>query len=176
MDWKNIDWQRLKKYTSPQAAGDLNAFLEALPQRAGQISLIGAGIAWTVACTIGLYAFVQTQEMTQLRRQLLEAEALRPPVPSVRDVSVPQAELQAFVERAKDIYRGLTITSGGSNITITASATRSFTEFREAVGHVQNGGAGWRVNIERLCVGRECQGTALGATLKVSKVSIDEPK
>ena len=63
----------------------------------------------------------------------------------------------------------------GSAVSITSKATAGYAEFREAVGHVQNGGQGWRVNVDKLCVGRECKSFPLAALLKINKVSVEMP-
>ncbi len=157
----------------PKAAGDLNAFLEKLPQNAGQAVLIAAGISWAVAAALGLFTTIKIQELTEYRLQLQELEALKPNVPKVRDLPVSPAEVKVFAERMSDLYRGLKISSSGSTIFISAKATARYTEFREAVGHAQNGGQGWRVNVEKLCVGRECKQEKLGIALKINKVSVE---
>lgn len=173
---KRFDWRSLKKYASPKAAEDLNAFLEKLPQNTNQTLLIIAGIAWAAAGGMGLYTTVQIQKLTTLRAELQEASALQPVVPVIADVAVSAEDIKAFVDKTKEIYKGLSITSNGSTIVVTASSTASFGEFREAIGHVQNGGSGWRVNIERLCVGRECGRDPLTVSLKINKVSVKQPQ
>ena len=175
MNFKNFDWRVLKKYTSAKATNDLNAFLEALPQRTGQTALIAAGIAWTCAAAAGLYTVVQTQNLTTLRAELKETQALQPPVPKIRDVPIDREAVQSFAQTLSEIYPGLDIKSQGAAIQISAGSTGSFGQFREALGHVQNGGQGWRVNVERLCVGRECSSDKLAALLKINKVSVDKP-
>lgn len=170
---KGFDWRSLKKFTNPHAADDLNAFLEKLPQNAGQTMLIIAGVAWGTAGAVGLYTTVQLQKLTELRAELQEAEALKPKVPQIKDVAVNAKEVESFVNRIKDTYGGLKISSSGPAISITASTTAAFGQFREAIGHVQNGGSGWRVNIDRFCVGRECEKYPLSASLKINKVSVN---
>ncbi|MBU0859598.1 MAG: hypothetical protein KJ667_06650, partial [Alphaproteobacteria bacterium] len=64
----------------------------------------------------------------------------------------------------------------GAGVFITSTTTGNFGEFREAIGHVQNGGSGWRVTVDRLCVGRECDRDKLAALLKISTVSVDKPQ
>lgn len=169
---KDFDWRSLKKYTSPQAAEDFNTFLEKLPQNTSQTMLITAGIVWAVAGALGLYTTLQIQSLTELRAELEEAQALQPIVPKIQDVAVNAKEVQAFVEKTKEVYKGLDLKSNGPTVEISASSTSYFGQFREAIGHVQNGGSGWRVNIERLCVGRECQRSPLAASLKINKVSV----
>ena len=176
MDLKPFDWKILKKYFSSQSSDDLNRFLEKIPQNAGQTVLIAAAIAWGMAAAAGLYTAVQTQGMTELRAKLKETEALKPAVPTIKNIAVPKADVERFIESAKKSYRGIDIKANGSTILITARSTAHFTEFREAIGHVQNGGDGWRVSLEKLCVGRECdRGVKLAVSLKVNKVSVEKP-
>lgn len=174
MDFKSFDTTFLKKMMDPKAAGDLNVFLEKLPQHAGQTVLIASGIAWAMAAALGLYASVEAKSLTQLRESLKETKALQPSVPVIKDVPIDAKEVQKFAEELKNTYRGLDIKANGSTIMITASTTARFTEFREAVGHVQNGGSGWRVTMEKLCVGRECDKVKLAAALKINKVSVEK--
>lgn len=171
---KSFDWRSLKKYTSPQAAEDLNVFLEKLPSNTSQSLLIAAGVAWAFAGAIGLYTTVQIQQLTDLRTELQEAQALEPIVPKIKDVPVGQAEVAQFVDKTKEVYQGLSIKGQGASILITAKSTGNFGQFREAIGHVQNGGSGWRVSIDRLCVGRECDRDPLAAALKINKVSVEK--
>jgi len=170
-----VDWRALKKLTNPQAAGDLNAFLEKLPQRAGKTMLIMAGAAWALAGLSGLYTTIQMKKLTEVRATLQEAKALQPIVPVIKDAPVDQKEIAEFVDKITKIYDGLSIKVNGSAIVISADSTASFGQFREAVGHVQNGGSGWRVAVDRLCVGRECEQHPLGVSLKISKVSVEVP-
>lgn len=172
---QNFNWRSLQKYTSPQAAEDLNHFLEKMPQNAGQTMLIIAGIAWSVAGVLGLYTTVQIQKLTEFRAQLQDAAAIKPIVPIVRDVPVDRKAVEKFVERTAKTYNNLEIEASGASITIRAKSTALFGQFREAMGHVQNGGSGWRVNIDSFCVGRECDGQPLGASLKINKVSVEKP-
>lgn len=171
---KALNLASLKRLADPQSSEDLNRFLEALPKNAGQTILIVAGIIWAAAGALGLFTTVQIQKLTELRAEYEEAQALLPPVPIVRDVPVDNNKVKAFVDKLKTFYNGLTIAVRGQNIEIKADKTRLFGQFREAIGHVQNGGFGWRVNIVRLCVGRECGRDHLLAQLRINKVSVDK--
>jgi hypothetical protein len=176
LNLKSVDINRYKKYFSANAAGDLNRFLEKLPQNAGNTILIAAGIAWGMAAAAGLYATIQAQSLTQLRSELKEMQAMKPSVPTIKNVGIPANEVERFVTSAQETYRGIDIKSKGSMITITANSTANFAEFREALGHVQNGGDGWRVSLDKLCVGRECDRRyKLAASLNVNKVSVESP-
>lgn len=175
MDLKSINWQSYQKYFSPNMANDLNVFLEKLPSNVSQTMLVIAGIVWAVAGTAGLYVTIQLQQLTELRIELQEAEALRPIVPQIRDVAVNAQEVSQFIERTKGTYTGLEVKNSGSSIFVGAKNVGQFGQWREAIGHVQNGGSGWRVNIERLCIGRECQSQPLAASLRINKVSVENP-
>lgn len=172
---KSFDWRSLQKYFSPKATADLNSFLEHLPQTAGHTVLVAAGIAWSAAAAIGLYATVETTKLIELRAELASTETLQPVVPQIRDKPVGPGEIKDFADQMARIYRGLQIRPQGAAMYITAQNTTSFGEFREAIGHVQNGGSGWRVSMERLCVGRECDREKLAALLKISKVTVEAP-
>lgn len=175
-NFKNFDWRMLQKYMSPKATGDLNVFLEKLPQNAGQTVLIAAGIAWAMAGALGLYTSIQVRALTELRAEYKETAALTPVVPKINEIPIPTAEVNTFVEKVTESYKGLKIQASGSNIVITSSRTGNFAEFREAIGHIQNGGSGWRVSLDKLCVGRECSADQkLAVSLKVNKVSVENP-
>lgn len=165
----------IKKLTHPNAAHDLNAFLEKMPVNAGQTMLVIAGVAWACAGASGLFAYTQLQELTQVRAELQEAKSLQPVVPKLVDKPVNPQEVQDFVEDIKDIYKGIEIKASGAGVVIEAKNTIDFAQFREAVGHIQNGGQGWRVSVDRLCVGRECDRNPLAASFKINKVDITEP-
>ena len=166
---------QFQRLMSPQASKDLNVFLEKLPQTAGQTALIAAGIAWMAAAALGLYTSVQLKSLAELGAKLKETKALKPMVPKIKDTPISQDELKAFATDLAKIYTSLTIKQQGANFQITAKSTGLFGVFREAVGHVQNGGTGWRVTVDKMCVGRECDQNQLGIFLKVSKVSVDKP-
>lgn len=174
IDLKALDFRKIQRYLSPQAMEDLNVFLENLHRNAGHTVLMAAGIVWAGTAASGLLTTIQIKALLESRAKLAEAEALLPPVPKIEDVPVPKNEVDAFVKTLKDTYRGVDIKSNGSTIVISSKTTTAFPEFREAIGHVQNGGAGWRVSIDKLCVGRECQIYQLGASLKINKVSVKE--
>lgn len=172
---KSYDWRSLKKYTSPQATEDLNSFLEKLPQNTGQTMLIIAGVVWACAGMVGLFTTVQLQKVTELRAELEQSQAVKPLVPTIANKPVNPDQLKSFVEQSADIYRGLEMKASGSKITITARSTNAFGQFRESVAHAQNGGNGWRVSIDRLCVGRECDRQPLAASLSINTVSVKRP-
>lgn len=173
--FKSFDWRSIKRLIDPKAADDLNAFLEKLPQNTGQTMIVIAAVIWVCAGILGLYTTVRMQALSELHMELQEAEALQPVVPVVKDVPVNKQEVSGFVDKASKVYRGLTFRGQGATVTITAKSTSDFGQFREAIGHMQNGGSGWKVNVDRLCVGRECPKTPLSASLKINKVSVNKP-
>lgn len=165
----------IRKLSNPNAAHDLNKFMEKLPLNAGNTMLIMAAAAWSVAGAAGLFATVQAQKLTEIRAKLQEATALQPIVPTIVDVPIAPDQVAKFAEELKDIYSGVQIQAAGSDININSTNTANFGQFREAVGHIQNGGSGWRVSVGTLCIGRECQGPPLSATLKINKVDVNKP-
>jgi len=172
-DIKGIKWAGvLKKVTHPQAADDLNNFLESLPQKTNNTILIITGIIWAAAALIGLMTAMQMQKMSQAKIEFEEAQALKPKVPVIENTAVSSQELKDFSERSNKLYKDLEIKSAGSTITISSTALGAFGQFREALAYIQNGGSDWRITIDKLCVGRECKGKPLSATLRVNKVSV----
>ncbi|MGB0719344.1 MAG: hypothetical protein ACPGRX_02665 [Bdellovibrionales bacterium] len=169
---KGFDWRSLKKYTSAKSAEDLNVFLEKLPQNVGQTMLIMAGVAWAVAGGVGLFTAVQLQKITEIRTELQEAQAIKPIVPQIMSKPVSPNEVKGFVEQISEIYQGLQIDAKGPSVVITSKATSAFGQFREAVGHIQNGGEGWKTTVDSLCVGRECDRDPLSIVLKINTVSV----
>ena len=176
LDLKSFDWRSLQKLVKPSAADDLNAFLEKLPQTAGQTALIAAGIAWTAAAALGLYTAVQVQSMTELRAKLQETKALKPFVPELKNVPVRAQAVTSFANNLEKAYPNLSVKQNGASIQITAKSTALFGQWREAISHVQNGGTGWRISVDKMCVGRECRNDKLAILLKINKVSVDKPR
>lgn len=176
MDFKSFDWRSLQRYFSAQASSDLNDFLEKLPQKAGQTVLVAAGMAWAAGLTLGLYTTVQTQSLIEVRSELQNVSTLKPLVPVIRNVPVPQAEINNFGSSLATTYPDIVVKAQGPSLYLSSQTTALFGQFREAIGHVQNGGDGWQVSMDRLCVGRECDREKLAVLLKISKVSVDKPQ
>ena len=171
----SFDFRSFQKYLNPQATDDLNRFLEKVPQHAGQGALIAAGISWAMVAALGLFTMMQMQQLTDLRKKLLESEAVKPLVPFIKEQPVPAKSLKAFADELKGVYPNLAINTNGGVLTVQSRQVQDYGNFREAVGHIVNGGSGWRVKVDSLCVGRECKQNALGAKLKVQTLMIDKP-
>lgn len=168
----NFDWRSLQKYTSAQSAEDLNHFLEEMPQNVGQTMLAIAAIVWCAGGATGLYASMQMKKMTELRGELESAQALQPSVPKLTQTAVSGKAISSLVDTLSEIYTGLDIKASGAEIRIGSKTAANFGQFRELMSHIQNGGDGWRIEISKLCVGRECKRNTLSATLKINKVSV----
>jgi hypothetical protein len=173
LDFKNFDWRILKKYLDPKVSQDLNHFLESMPKNTGNTILIVAAVIWCTAGALGLYTTLQSRQLAELRTEFEEMAAAKPSVPLIKNVAESPQKVQEFAEQAKMFYPDLDLRASGSSVTISAKDTGHFGQFREAIGHVQNGGQGWRVNVENMCVGRDCDRFPLAITLKVNKVSIE---
>ena len=175
MATKPFDFRTLNKYLSGQSLDDLNRFLDKVPQNAGKTALMAGGIAWAAVAALGLFSMLQTQKLTELRGQLEASESLKPIVPVVTMVPVSPDEVKTFAERAKILYPGLTVTASGNVLTIQSKDTSSYAQFREILGHVVSGGAGWKVGVNSICVGRECASNAIDAALRIEKININKP-
>lgn len=173
----DFDFRKLQKYTSPQAFNDLNDFLESMPMRAGQGMLIAAGIAWAVAGAAIFYAIIHAGQVAELRSELVKAEALVPQVPKIVRNSVPADQVSAFTQRVDKAYGNVKVSSIGNTIRVTSGNGRYFGAFREAVGHLFNGGnqrESWRIDVQSLCVGRECKPNFLMGEFTVYKLGVDK--
>lgn len=175
LNLNKFDPKALNKYFSPRAFDDLNAFLEKLPQNAGKTVLIAAGIAWAMVATLGLFTTLKAQDLNNLRAQLQDAQALKPIVPVISEIPVDSTVVADYAKKMSEVYKTLEIRANNNQITIQSAQTANFSLFREAVSQVQNGGAGWKVSLVNMCVGRECKQKQLSITLKINKINIDRP-
>lgn len=173
-NFKNIDFKRIARLLNPRSFNNLDTFLESLPQNTNKTLLIITAVIWVCAGALGLFATVKMQEVSQLSVERREAKVLLPAVPRIQDKPVRAKEVMAFVDELQKTYKGLEIKGSSSNIIVTAKSTAMFGQFREAIGHIQNGGLGWRVNVDKLCVGKECSPNPLAASLKINKVSVEK--
>lgn len=171
----SFDWKSLQKYLNPQAADDFSRFLDTVPAAAGKGALVAAGIAWGFAAAFGLFAMMQSKDLTEIRAELQASEALKPVVPVISTPAVSKDDVKRVIDQFKQVYPALTVNGNGDKFTIQSKKTADFVQFREAIGHIVNGGAGWRVGVEGFCVGRECKPNALDAVLKIQKLKIDKP-
>ena len=151
-----LDINSLNKYLSAESMGDLNKFIESMPLRAGYGVLIAAGIAWMLAGLGVVYATTVAKDVADIRAELIKTEALKPIVPKLIEVAVPNDEVKAFVDIVNPMYKDVQITANGNKISFVANSGRFFGAFREAINHAYNGGQGWRLSLESMCVGREC--------------------
>lgn len=171
----SFDWKSLQKYLNPQAAEDFSRFLDTVPGNAGKTVLVAAGIAWGAAAAFGLFALMQSSDLNKLRAELESTEAIKPVVPIINYASPNPDDLKRAAEQFKQVYPGLTMNVNGDTFSIQSKNTSDFTQFREALGHIVNGGIGWKVSVDGLCIGRECKQNALDAVLKIQKLNIDKP-
>lgn len=171
-----FDMNTIKRLTNPQAVKDLDKFLDALPLNVGYNALIAAGFTWLLAGLAILFATTESSKVAELRTKLLEVENLRPPVPTIDHVPLNKASIERYLEKIEriDLYPILNFrVAGDGKLEITGSE-QEFTAMTYAIGHIQGGGRNWHVDVDKMCVGRECQGSALQTTLKISTVRISE--
>lgn len=171
----SFDWKSLQKYLNPQAADDFSRFIDTVPAAAGKGALIAAGIAWGFAAAFGLFTMMQAKDLTEIRAELQATESLKPVVPTISVVAVSKDDVKRVSDQFKQVYPTLAINGSSDKFSIQSKKTADFVQFREAVGHIVNGGQGWRVGVESFCIGRECKQNALNAVLKIQKLKIDKP-
>lgn len=171
-----LDTVTLKRLLSPHAYKDLDTFVEQLPVRAGKGLIIAGIVAWIAAGLAITYVAMQANHVMELRADILKAEALKPTVPVIAKVPVPRAEVEAFSKKLAELYPQITISASEGRIQVQGAQTDKYGAFREAVGHAFNGGTGWRLATESLCVGRECANTGqLQGAFTVYRLRVDKP-
>lgn len=171
-----FDAVTLKRYLSPHAYKDLDVFLEQLPVRAGQAVIIAGVAAWVMAGLSVTYVSMQIHKIMELRADILKAESLKPTVPIIAKIPIEGTEVEVFSKKLAELYPQITVLGAGSRLEIRAPTTDKYGAFREATGHAFNGGKGWRLGIENLCVGRECKaGGVVSGAFNVYRLRVDKP-
>jgi len=166
----------IKRYTSPHAYRNLDAFVEQLPVRASYAAVAAGAASLVLACLAVTYVVIQANTIMTLRADILKAEALKPTVPVINKVAVDNAEVQNFVKKIKDFYPQLNFATSGGRIDVTSPAVDKYGAFREVVGHLFNGGKGWRVAVESMCVGRECKNNMpIQGSFSIHRLRVDKP-
>lgn len=172
-----FDFKSLQKYANPQAMKDFDRFLDAMPLNVGYNALIAAGIAWVLAGAAVMFASMEASKVTSLRADLMEIESLKPPIPELEYLPISASSLSGLAKKMEKLYPGISILVGGEGkVTISGSAVSYYPQFRSAIGHFQSGGKSWHVNVNSLCVGRECKGPSLQADLRVEAAHIAEAR
>lgn len=172
---QRIDWKRLAAYANPQSVKDLDSFLDKLPMRVGTKALYIAIAMWVIAAISLLATYTKSVNLQEMRREITQAEALRPSVPIVSYKPVSQGEITLQVEKMKNVYKTLTIKQSNGVVDIAATSTRDFPVWRAAIGDLSFGGNAWRVQTKMICAGRECKGQPLQASLAVQQLDISVP-
>lgn len=174
-DLSKIDWRSVQRYASPQAMKDFDRFLDAMPLNVGYNALIAAGIIWLVAGASVLFTSMEVEKVSKLRAELMEVEALQPPIPTLKHIAVPKAALDQVVKNVGETFKGISLITTDGEVTVSAADTDFFPQFLGAVSFLQNGAKSWKVKISTMCVGRDCSGSKLSANFKVETVRVGEP-
>lgn len=173
---KRIDWRRLAASMNAEGVKDLDSFLDLLPSRAGVNGLIAASIVWVMAALSLLVLYTKSVDLQEVHKQLVQAEALRPSVPTITYKPVTDIEIKPQMEKMQNVYKNLTFKLSNGVVTVSAASTREFPAWRAAIGDLAFGGAGWRIQSKEMCVGRDCgKGGGLLASLSVQKLDISIP-
>lgn len=169
----SFNWRKLQKYLNPQAVKDFDKLLDNLPLTVGYNAIIAAALMWLLAGGAFFFASSETKKATELRAELLAVEALKPPVPEVVYTPVSKAALEEMAKRINELgYPELTLRAESDGSMKITGPTSALGAFRNAIGQVAFGDKGWRVELQSLCAGRECEGSGLSADLKISAARI----
>lgn len=175
MKIKGFDIRSFKRFFGRQAVSDLDRFMDQLPRNTGQTALIAAGIIWAAAAGLALMTMVTFQDMAELRAEMRETDAVQPVVPKLVMNPAPEEDVRRFAEKLGRIYEGIDLKTRRNEVNISADSHRHFADFREVMGHLHNGHRQWRVELQSLCVGRECERKQLQAQVKINIVSVTNP-
>lgn len=173
---KKVNWRKVASFANPQSVKDLDHFLDKLPQRAGMNGIIVASIIWAIAGVSVLMAYTKSIDVQEVRKELAEAEALRPTVPAVKMTKVPAAAVKLHVDKVKELYKNIELQQAGDIIKVTSVSTRNFAEWRAAISDIAFGEVSWRLSVQEMCAGRECKGPSLQASVTVQRLDILYPE
>jgi hypothetical protein len=170
-----IDAATIKRLMSPHAYKNLDVFVEQMPMRAGKTAVVAGIASLVLACLAITYVVVQANNIMTLRADILKAESLKPTVPVINKAPVADTEVADFVKRIAELYPQVDFVTQGNRIEMRAPNTDKYGAFREAVGHAFNGGQGWRLQVEALCVGRECKNnTQVFGAFTIHRLRVDK--
>ena len=172
---KNISWKKLLSYFNPQSVKDLDQFLDKLPVRAGMNSIIVASIVWAIAGAALLFVYNKSVDIQEMRKELSQAEALRPTVPTLLYKPVDVTAVTPHIDKIKKIYPKLQIVQNGSDVKILSQSTRDFSAWRSAINDIAYGATSWRAKVKTFCAGRDCVGGPLQAELSIQELDITMP-
>jgi len=172
-----VDWGSIKRHTSSLNIKDIDSFLDALPINVGYNALMAAGIAWVIAAGAIFFASMETEKVSKLHASLMEVQALQPPIPQLKFTPVNTTVLKALSDKITGTYKGVSLVpSSDGTVTVTGQDTDYFPQFLASISYLQRGGKNWKTSLSKMCVGRDCGGSKLSATLKIEAVSIAEPE
>ena len=172
----NINMATIQKYTSPQAVKDFDAFLDAVPATVGYNALIAAGVVCFMGAASVWFAAQQMQHVSKLHTELTGLKGLKPPVPVLKYVPVNSAVLKPLIGKIQETFKGIKMESGEGVVRVTAQDTDFFPQFLAAISYLQRGGQNWKINTQKLCVGRDCKSEKLYAEFKVEMVQFGPPE
>ena len=155
---------------------DFDRFLDELPVNVGYNALIAAGMAWVIAGVAVLFTSMEVDKVSHLRADMLKVEALQPPIPVLKYSPVSKLDIENLGKKIEETYAGIHIVvSGEGGAIISATDTDYFPQFMAAVNTFENGARNWKVDIASFCVGRDCVGSKLSASLTIKSVRVDDP-
>lgn len=176
MDFKEFN-ANLQRYANAQAVKDFDKFLDALPVNVGYNALLAAGACCLMGILAVWFTSQELEKVSRLHAELMNVQALHPPVPDLKYTAVSPKALEPLTKNIANTFKGVAVGvgRGEGEVTISAQDADYFPQFLAGISFLQRGGRNWKVRINALCVGRDCKGPPLSATMKVEAVTLGEP-
>jgi hypothetical protein len=144
---------------------------------ADKISGLALLVVWGAALVIFVLAVLTASQAGQARRQVIDAEAATPVVPSISYKTASKGDLTVLADRLKKRFPDIdfSVTQAPSLIISVAQAEK-YRPFMDTLGSLNlMGGGDLRWTIDRLCIGPECAGSLMRAELKAERFSFTTP-
>ena len=152
-----FDIARIQRTFSDESMRNFNDFVENLPKRTSKNILIAAAVSWAFVGVCAVYINIMSSSVATLRADVLKADALKPLVPAITEISVPAAEMTPKLETAKKVFTGLNINVADGNVALSAEDSKLYGAFLQTSYAVMSLGEGYKVTLKELCEGAQCK-------------------
>lgn len=128
---------------------------------------------WAVAIGLFIATSYQLYMLSAMKAGVETGQTQISNTPYIDYYSVSQQDLQDYITLIQSDYRALDIEiAEGGIIHVRSKETTAYRAFRQFLDHLQYGGALWRVDVKKLCLGRDCSPNQIEATLRVVDVRV----
>lgn len=173
---QKFDLDRLKRLTSAEGMKGFDEFVDAMPQRLSQSLLIIAGVVWALVGVAIVFANIKTEDIANLRSEVLKTEAVRPNVPNISETPVSTAEIRTKIATTQDVYENINFTISDGRIEISTNDNKQYGPFIQTIYSIMSLGSGYKITLNSYCEGANCQESGnrafLSATFNVNKLEV----